>query len=246
MKTTFLLNFFCLFFSMCFLTNAQIKDTDSSKQQGLYDGRLAVVDYDAPVTGSLEELEIRKAKNKRYDNYRLVIKNPDHDTSGSNLVAEVPHNPAIPAAESELIVIGESLTATAHLSNDKTGVYSEFTIRVSEVFKNSSSNAVSQGSNITVDSAGGIVRYPNGQKVSYIVWHEPLLQKGKSYVLFLTNPDKSPNYKILTGYELKENKVYPFGNIWEPDTYKGMDKVDFKKAIEAAAKQSSKPISTKP
>src|SRR5215207_8981209 len=114
-------------------------------------------------TAEYEEAEItdpakrarRMAKNQRYDRRRLVKSRPDKSIVATTRVSEWEVGlPAIPSARSHTVVLGEVLDAQAHLSNDKTGVYSEFDVRVVRVFKNLS-NSLSPGDTITVEREGG-------------------------------------------------------------------------------------------
>lgn len=50
----------------------------------------------------------------------------------------------MPAAKSDLVVIGEVTDAQAYVSEGKDWVYSEFTIRVDDVLKNTSKATINQ------------------------------------------------------------------------------------------------------
>jgi hypothetical protein len=189
---------------------------DMSKEQnnsGVKDlTKYPVVDYAAPLPVNDIEREERIRKNKRYDTQDWVIKTPHPDTSGVGLIDEIPPPPVIPVSESNLIIIGEVTTANAYLSNDKKGIYSEYAVRVKDVLKEDGSNKIESGNSIVMDRRGGCLRYPNGQKVYYLASGEDLPEVGKRYVLFLTTDKQSPNYKILTGYEIKDSKIAPLDN----------------------------------
>jgi hypothetical protein len=203
-----------------------------------FESQFPIVDYNALVSNKAEEsdktkaeeLEKRKAKSSRYDNFQFVSDNPNPKTIESSLTDDSQLSP-IPVKESEIIIIGEILNAQANLSNNKFSVYSEFTVRIEKALKNRTSKEVIT-ENITIDRLGGFVRYPNGQKVLYSVSGNGMPRVGKRYVLFLTKPDKSPNYNILTGYELKEDKVYPLDTTYIFKPYKEKSKIDLIKAIE--------------
>ncbi|HEX8251237.1 MAG TPA: hypothetical protein VF599_23900, partial [Pyrinomonadaceae bacterium] len=109
-----------------------------------------IVDYDAPEPANATEREERKLKNKRYDNQGLVLKNPHPDDSGVDVIDEIPPPPHIPTAESDLIIVGKILDGKAYLSNDKRGIYSEYTIRVREILKGDVSDKSASGKEITV------------------------------------------------------------------------------------------------
>lgn len=62
--------------------------------------------------------------------------------------------PALPVEQSDAVVIGEVERAQAHLSTDKTGIYSEFTIRLEDVLKGRSEEAV-PGVTVIAERFGG-------------------------------------------------------------------------------------------
>jgi len=223
--------------------NSHSQQETSKKQEnkGYEDlSKYAVVDYDAPEAANLVEREDRNLKNKRYDKQYLVDKNPHPETGGVSRIDEINPPPVIPAVESDLIVIGEIVNANAHLSNDKSGIYTEFTVRVDEILKNDASRKVNQGDFIAADRAGGFVRYPNGQKVLYRISQRDLPRIGNRYVLFLTRDKQNPNYEILTGYELNDNSFSPLDTKRHADDFKPTGKLDFIKSIRNKISESGK------
>ena len=116
--------------------------------------------------------------------------------------------PALPVAESELVVVGTIETEQAQVSENKKNVFSEFILIVEDVLKTTDSG-IRQGSVVTVDRIGGHVRYPNGQKVLYRVFGINMPQIGSRYLLFLTSKHNKADLNILTGYELTEDGVTP-------------------------------------
>lgn len=119
----------------------------------------------------------------------------------------LPHNqfnfPGLPVEHSPVIVIGDVLQSEAHLSEDKTGVYSEFTIRLVEVIKASSSLAASE---MIVERLGGYVHYPDGRKLLYRVGLGGMPRVGARYLFFL-KPTAELDYSILTAYEFGDKGV---------------------------------------
>lgn len=190
--------------------------------------QLPEVSYDDPQSKNTKQDKERKIKSKRYDKIQVVSKIPHPRDGGVGIGDESPPPPAIPIAESEIVIIGKVLNAEAHLSESKGSVYSEFTIQVEEVLKSSKLYEITQGGSITIDSLGGAVLYPNGQKVLYFV--KPIKKLplvGKRYVLFLTNADQSPNFNILTGYELRGGKIYPLDSRVRFQKLKGTSETEF-------------------
>jgi hypothetical protein len=202
---------------------SKIQDNKSNDPLTKY----AFTDYDAPETGNSVVREKRRLKNSRYDNQDWVSKNPHPDTSGVGRHDETPPPPLFPAEESFLVVVGKVVSVSAHLSNDKSGIYSEFKIQPEEILKGEGSKNIQPGEFITADRAGGGVRYPNGQKVVYEHSERDLLFVGNEYVFFLKCDEKSPNYEIITGYELKEGTVKPLNTGHRFDDFKGLGKQKF-------------------
>lgn len=194
-------------------------------------------DYDAPEDIAPEKREKRKLKNKRHDNKGMIGRRLPEEGDQSVLIIDSIPIPGLPVAESELVVIGEVLDAGAYVSNDKTGVYSEFTIRIDEVIKNSSAS-IFQGNLISVDRDGGFVRYRNGKKRLSIIGGFGMPRVGRRYMLFLSNPDNSPNYKILTGYELSADGVLNLDGFPQFMVYRGMNVLTFMNAVRQALAQS--------
>jgi len=216
------------------------KEQDNNAYEDL--SKYAVADYNAPEPKNAIERGERILKNKRYDNQHWVVKNPHPDTDGVGLIDEIPPLPIIPIAESNLIIIGEIVSASAYLSNDKQGIYTEFVVRIEEILKDNISNKVNQGDSITADRAGGFVRYPNGQKVLYRITQNDLPQVGCEYVLFIRTDKQSPNYEILTGHKFKDGSVSPLDTKQRFDDFKGTNKLNFIEAIRNKISKSSQPV----
>ncbi|HST53267.1 MAG TPA: hypothetical protein VLJ61_14750 [Pyrinomonadaceae bacterium] len=144
----------------------------------------------------------------------------------------------LPIAQSSVIIIGEALSANTHLSNNKNGVYTEFSVRINEILK-SDNPALIPNSILSVDRPGGFVRYPDGHKLLYRIFGLNMLRVNKHYLLFLDNTEQSPNYQVLTGYEMTANGISPIDVAPQFDAYKGMDGISFAQTVRDAIKQNS-------
>jgi hypothetical protein len=142
---------------------------------------------------------------------------------------------------SDLIVEGEVKDANAFLSDDGTGVYSEFTISVSDVIK--SPAPVQKHDVITAERFGGRVRFPSGELVRYRIVGHGSPSKGGKYLFFLKQMADG-EYRILTAYEMRGNKIVALdgsrtnvgGRGDSPnDKHTGKDAQEFKKEVRAAA-----------
>src|ERR1700749_3171795 len=106
----------------------------------------------------------RQRKNQRHNHGGLTVAGTSGGTQEINVVSES-SIPDFPFGMSDLVVEGTVTDSRAFLSEDKTGVYSEYTIAVSDVIKASASNPVSNHDAITAERFGGRVRYASGQIV---------------------------------------------------------------------------------
>lgn len=212
------------------------------KKDAEFRSHFPVVDYDAPEnTTDPEKLASRKEKNKRFDNRSLVSKDPTPRITESALTLEGYYIPALPVAQSSLIISGEVLDSQAHLSNNKYGVYTELTVRVDEVINNSMPTRVTQGDLITAEREGGIVQYSNGNQRLYHLSGEGMPATGRKYVLFLKAIEQSHDYDILTGYELSPTGVVPVDQSSQFEPYEGYGVDAFLDAVRAAIAQPRQP-----
>ena len=200
--------------------------------------KFAITDYDAPRPEGVEESEQRRLKSLRYDNENWVVKEPNPEIDYAKRSIPVSPPPAFPIEESDVIVIGLATAASAYLSNDKTGIYTEYAIRVEQVYKNSS-NKVIPGKAITIDRPGGAVRYPDGHRVAYLIAEKKLPSVNSIYALFLRDDKRSGNFEVVTLYELKVDGVVPLDSGFTFADVSGMARNDFMKTLqEKLAKRS--------
>ena len=174
--------------------------------------------------------------NRRYDKQHWVGSPPiPPEVGGIGRIKEGQPPPSLPIAESSVIVVGKIVGTIAYLSNDKQGVYTEFTIRVSERLK---TDGKSLSKTVLADREGGVVTYPVSAHVLYqdSQFHLPLL--GNTYLMFLTRDD-SPNFRILTAYELKDGQVTPIEYRPEYDEIQKKGDKDFLQIIRDKIRQSN-------
>ena len=195
-----------------------------------FKSQFPIADYNAPPDNDPNNQTKRQRKNKKYNNSRSPI-NPHSITVTSHLDWEVGLS-ALPADKSNAVIVGDVIDAQAYVSEDQTGVYSEFTIRVSEVFKNDSSTPITAGNSITVERTGGRVRFPSGNVALQFTSRQGMPRMGRRYLLFLTR-DSSDDFNILTGYELKAGRVELLDTLQGHPmaAYKGMDEPSFLQAV---------------
>lgn len=246
-KTSSLIALSIILVSAILVLRAQKKESPSqdekrpsSQEQQIkeYAKQFPIAEFSAPEPANLEERARRDAVGKKYDDELATL------SEGSFTIASFAHwaakLSALPVEKSRLVIIGEIVEARAYLTKDKTGVYSEFRIRVDEVLKADSNFETAVGSSLTASRPGGRVRYPSGHITFSFVIGQGMPQVGQRYVFFLASDEQQADFDILTGYELKGDHIAlldsPSGH---PITkYKGADKQTFLNELRAAIKKS--------
>jgi hypothetical protein len=206
---------------------------------------LPIVDF-----SGVNDSSIGRARGNRYDvksresdAERFVLKESDPEELYELTPSHAPAKPAIPVAEGDEVIIGEVIDTQAHLSNDKTSVYSAFSVRVEEVWKNTSKLNLNIGSVITAERRGGGVRFSSGKILLRGNIRETMPLVGGRYLLFLRSPDESQSSSVITGYELRVGRVFPLDGIEVPDgtskspqfaAYDGVEQGDFLNEVRNA------------
>lgn len=195
--------------------------------------RWPVADFDASLPVDAAKRAKRQARNKKYDKSEWPILANDVADSTVRLHEVNPDLPAFPVRESGVILIGQIASAAAYLSNDKTGLYSEFTVIVEDVLKNHLAEQSLAGSSIAVTREGGRIRFPSGRMHWYGIGRQNMPRIGGRYVLFLSG-ETEETLTILTGYELATSKVMPLDDLNNPNKYRDVDEVTFLKGLRAS------------
>ena len=119
------------------------KEKDQLKEQQEKKGRFPTAEYAEPDSTDTTKNRIRKEKQLRHNDFKIVAKDPPDWQTERVFVGEGAMNfPALPVAESAYIVVGKVTAAEAHVSENKKNVYSEFTVSISKVIKTANSSIV--------------------------------------------------------------------------------------------------------
>lgn len=150
----------------------------------------------------------RQAKSRGYDKLRL-----GQITEAPINVDELPLNvhwwqgmSALPVAQSDAIVVGFVHDARAYLSNNRSVVYSEFSVRVDEILKDAP-NPLNEGQEIVAQRLGGAVIFPSGKVQHYRISKQGFPRTDEKYILFLKS--NGEDYDIITGYAVGSGRVVP-------------------------------------
>jgi hypothetical protein len=180
--------------------------------------------------------EKRNARNKRYNKSHFRV-HPDDPGENTTLVdAADQKQPALPLYPSVVVLIGSVNEAQAFLSEDRTGVYSEFNISVERILKRSDQGSMLR-SVVEVERQGGRVKFASGKVHWYSVDKENMPLVGKRYVFFLDG-DVNGDLQILTAYQLENGKVIPLDELPQFRLFDGKDEAEFLNTLQTAVSNS--------
>ena len=178
--------------------------------------------------------QIRHTRSSRYDGRLPKPLNEMRDSGLMRITHWWINLPGLPTAESNAVVLGKVVAASAYLSNDKSNVYSEFTIQVEEIFKDESGSLNLSGTVVALRE-GGRVQLPDG-RILYVMSDQGLPRKEWRYVFFLKYNSSANDYNIITGYLLNQGIVSLLDEVdlGRFSTYKNMDEQNFLNTVKAA------------
>ena len=244
-KTPKLLFFLIIFFSALPLVTAwgfkRLSDAKAPGQESQESVRerlrkqFPIVDSSESEPADAKERAKRQKRSKRY-NERLAKVGPQlvETTEGYHWPADFK---PIPASASDAVLVGTIAQARAHLSEDKNSVYSEFTVKISEVFKSDVGFPLNVGDSVTLERKGGRVRYSSGQISWMSVAGQGLPQLNGQYVLFLKKTDEDGLFDILTGYQIVEGRIQPLDyspGVVGFQRYSGADAISFMNEVRSS------------
>jgi hypothetical protein len=197
-----------------------------------------IVDFDAPEESDPDKQKERREKGKRYDQ-SFVSKKSSREISESVFHADwYQYVEALPVRQSQGIVVGVVKSSAAHLSGDKTGVYTEFVAEIREVLKGEGAN-LTAGKRVHADRPGGYVRYPGGHERLYRFADLNMPAVEGEYLFFLTRPEPSQNYEVLTAYELSPQGITPLDSLALFRSLTGMERDAFLSKVRELVRASN-------
>jgi len=207
---------------------------EQTKNSQIEDPKRPVAVFTASKPTDPREQALRYARSSRYDHsYPTPLDQLRPDTVEESRISHFWLNmPALPTTESDAVVLGEVINASAYVSNDKTGAYSEYTVRIEKIFKDD--GRLSNGL-VIAEREGADVQLPGGRILRYRVADQGAPSTGRNYILFLKYDDQAKDYHILTGYKLHKGHVSPLdGSIGRFAYYKDFDESILLEAVREA------------
>jgi len=219
--------------SLAQLPESVNQEDEAAARRALH-ARFPSVEYDEQQSSDPAERAKRSKRNKHYDGRRLVMENPSPSGTATIVDSEVFFElPALPVDESDWILIGDVLSAEAHLSNDRNAVYSEFRLQVCETLRGSLSSQ-----EIVISRMGGVVRYRSGHSERYEIAGQNMPALRKRYLLFLKQTEDPQAFEMITAYEINSAGVIPLDYGSQFQAFKGTDSSSFLKTVRDADRKS--------
>lgn len=220
------------------------KTSTIAKEKPQRSRNLPIVDFAQakPPNAALEAKQ--KVKASRYDRHSSQVIEEGHMIERRVWTSHWSSDlTALPFEQSDVVLIGTVMSSAAHLSNDKTGIYSEFEVQVEETLKHSPKDSINPGTTVCLERFGGAVRFPSGVIQKYETTGQGMPGLGERYVFFLKRMDKE-EFSIITGYQLDGGVVIPLdgavveeGNSVYPfDKYQNSAVSPFLQSVRTAAK----------
>ena len=228
-------------------TPGQIKKANDWTSQQIDFSRFPIADFTAQEPSGHDSKTVEEARARKYNN-KYMAKISEETNQIFSIVDWDVKLPALPVSQSKAVITGTITNARAHLTPDRTNVFSEFEIAVDVVFKQDDRTNVVHGKTLTVERIGGRVRMPSGKIIGSWINHQNMPRVGAKYVLFLTHDfqsrdDGGNDFNILTGYELRKGKVFLLDNTapGHPITaYAGADESKLLSELSMAVAKSSR------
>lgn len=204
----------------------------------------------APELTDEKDRALRHARGALFDDptgRKRPLDTPKDARTGHGSSAGFPLRiPALPASETDTVLVGEVVSFQPYFSNDRTSIYHELTVRIEQVLKDGSSIAKENGS-IVIFGEGGALRLPNGKVAKQFVPPpvENDIRVGGRYVLFLLYRREVEAFLVWKPWELRTGHAIPMArsDIRDAETgsspYGGMNGAAFLNEVRNSVANSA-------
>lgn len=206
---------------------------------------LPIVDFPEKQATDAKLVSKQKVKASRYDRQSSQPIQEAYMISGRLWSTHWSEDlTALPFEQSDVVLIGGVMSTRAHLSNDKTGIYSEFDVQVEEVLKDTAKDSINVGGTVYLERFGGAVRFPSGVIQKYETTGQGMPIVGQRYLFFLKRINET-DFSLVTGYQLDGEIVSPLDGavveegkgVYPFDVYQGSDVATFLRTVRTQANQ---------
>jgi hypothetical protein len=225
--------------------NRSAATQEATRQDTTPDKDIPVLDLKHAEATESDQLKGRKrAKSLRQD--RRIAELPSNVEPLPISAHTLLQLPALPVDQSNAIIFGKINDRRAVLTDDRLGIYSEFSISIDEIFKDDQ-NLFRIGGVVIASRPGGAVRFVSGRIQRYILAGQGYPQQDKVYVLFLKR-DEDGDYTIQTGYEVTGTVIEPLDGKRELaknerdlqfGIYRGVTLESFRNALQKALQRKT-------
>jgi len=177
------------------------------------------------------------------------IKSPGHDkpieemtniTDITESESWIERLPALPIETSDAVLIGTVTQAEAHLSLQKTSVYSEYIIVIDKVLSDKTDLSLESVRTLTAMREGGRVQFSSGHIQTYRMSGQGFLRANRKYVVFVKQNRETQDFLLLTGYQLRKGKVTAVDQIASHSVYENFDETEFLDTVRKAIASTGK------
>jgi hypothetical protein len=191
---------------------------------------------EAAEPANTHERTVRQSKNRRYNSTRsdqLLTEQPLGVTYGR--IDESSRPSAMPISQSDAVILCTVVGAQPYLTDDKKSIYTEFTVRVEEAFKNELPSSTNTSNLMVLDQEGGALRLKDGRILRYLVGGISRLPNlNGRYVFFVSLLHNGQDVSILTGYELRNGSVISLEDGGDKSPYANLDDATFLDVVRNA------------
>jgi hypothetical protein len=188
------------------------------------------------VMSEPQTLALRQIRQARDQRYRAIMpfesmgENTTEVSIGSHDLLDMP---GLPAAQSDLVVVGTITDAKGYVTENKSAAYSEYSVDITEVFKG---GAALTGRRVTAERVGATVVLPNGQTL--LVWdaYRGTPETGHRYALFLKYSFEGEDYLIVTAYRLQDSRVFSVDRLPQCEFFDGNEESSFLDLMRSSAR----------
>jgi hypothetical protein len=155
---------------------------------------------------------------------------------------EIKDPPGLPILGNS-VVLGKITSGDAYLNEERTGVFTEYLITVTEVLKSDPTSVISTGDEISAWRMGGSLKFHSGHLKHFLIGGVGFPKVGTDYLFFLRTTDaRIKDYAISTAFSLSDQVVYSLDASSVQSAFDGAGSRDFLRIVrnEILARQTSK------